>query len=185
MAVKIGSIVLLLLLFFGLVKLQTYQNRNLNIKQSEIEKILPLKLIIPKINVSAKVQLVGVTEGGLMDVPKSVDEVGLFSLGPLPGEIGSSVITGHYDDENGKQAVFYNLDKLVKGDKLIIENNDAIKTTFIVKEIKKYDEKYAEEIFSSNDMSHLNLVTCAGEWNKAVNSYSNRLVVFSDKLIEI
>lgn len=185
MAVKIGSVALLLLLFFGFIKIQSYQKRNIDINQTETEKKLLLKLIIPKINVSAEVQLVGITEDGLMDVPKSPEKVGLFSLGPLPGEIGSSVITGHYDDENGKQAVFYNLDKLVKGDKLIIENKDAIVTTFIVKEIKKYDEKYAEEIFSSNDMSHLNLVTCAGKWSNFDNSYDNRLVVFSDKLIEI
>jgi hypothetical protein len=40
-------------------------------------------------------------------------------------------------------------------------------------------------VFASNDGgAHLNLITCAGEWNKGKKSYSERLVVFADKVEE-
>lgn len=144
---------------------------------------LPVLLRIPKINVDANVKYVGLTQGGAMDVPKGPDEVAWFEYGPRPGDTGSAVISGHYGWKNDIPAVFDDLHKLIKGDKIYIDSETGTTTTFIVRESKAYGEnEKATDVFDSGDGKiHLNLITCQGTWNKTKKSYSKRLVVFADK----
>lgn len=153
-------------------------------KQEEISPGLPVRLKIPGINVDVAIEYVGVTPNGEMGIPKGPSEVGWFELGPRPGEDGSAVIDGHYGRwKNGKGSVFDDLSKLSQGDKLYIEDEKGIAISFVVRESRSYDPKAdASDVFESNDgNSHLNLITCEGTWNKASKSYSQRLVVFTDK----
>jgi LPXTG-site transpeptidase (sortase) family protein len=143
---------------------------------------LPVRLMIPAIGVIAGIQEVGVTAKGEMEVPSNIVDVAWFKLGLRPGEKGSAVISGHFDGKNGEEGVFFNLHKLKKGDKLFTEDDKGIITPFIVRGSRAYNPGYAEEIFSSNDKAHLNLITCDGVWNGAKDSYSKRLVVFADSL---
>jgi LPXTG-site transpeptidase (sortase) family protein len=147
---------------------------------SQAPPSLPLHLKIPAIKVDAAIEDVGVTPGGAMAVPGNTAQVGWFKLGPRPGEKGSAVIAGHFDGVNGEPEVFYNLYKLKKGDKLYIEESNGTSVTFIVREIRTYNSGYADEVFSSSDSAHLNLVTCDGVWDGVKKSYSKRLVVFAD-----
>jgi LPXTG-site transpeptidase (sortase) family protein len=149
---------------------------------SSVEK--PMYLKIPSINVDASIENVGLTSLGEMGVPKDPSRVSWFDLGPHPGENGSAVIAGHYGWKDNVPAVFDNLYKLKKGDKLYIEDKNGATSTFVVQGIKRYDPKAdASEIFNLDDKkSHLNLITCEGTWNKATQSYSSRLVVFTDKV---
>lgn len=145
---------------------------------------LSLHLKIPNINVDADVESVGLTSQGTMGVPKGQTNAGWYNLGPRPGEIGTSVIDGHYGWwRNGKTGVFNNLYKLHKGDKLYIEDGKGEITTFVVRESRSYDPKAdASDVFASSDgKAHLNLITCEGVWNKISKSYNKRLVVFTDK----
>lgn len=141
----------------------------------------PTRLKIPSINVNATIEYVGLTPDGAMDVPKSPHNVGWFKLGPRPGENGSAVIAGHYGFKKG--SVFDNLHKLDKGDKLYVQDEKGRMTTFVVREILKYDSKAdALNVFDSNDgKAHLNLITCEGIWDKVSKNYSKRLVIFTDK----
>jgi len=143
----------------------------------------PIRLKIPKINVNAEILWVGVTPSGAMDAPEGPKEAAWYKLGSKPGEIGSSVIDGHFGWKNGTPAVFDNLYKLKIGDKVYIENNLGETLTFVVREIKTYRaDADASDIFISSDgLSHLNLITCSGVWNKILKSHSSRLVVFTDK----
>lgn len=140
----------------------------------------PVRLMIPSINVNANIQYVGITPKGEMEVPNNSVDVGWFKIGSRPGEKGSAVIAGHIDGENGDSGVFANLYKLKDGDKLYIEDDSGITTSFVVRERRIYNPGYAEEVFSSNDGAHLNLVTCDGVWDGIKKSYSKRLVVFAD-----
>lgn len=140
-------------------------------------------LKIPKINVDAPIEDVGLTLQGAMDTPKGPSGVVRFNLGPRPGEVGSAVIAGHYGWKNEIPAVFDNLHKLEKGDKIYIKDEKGIMMTFVVRQLRTYGENEdATLVFDSSDgEAHLNLVTCQGVWNKDKKSYSNRLVVFADK----
>ena len=147
---------------------------------------LPVRLEIPIINVDATVEYVGLTSDGAMGVPKGPAEVGWFKLGPHPGEIGSAVIAGHSGWKNNRPAVFDNLNKLKKGDKIYVIDEKGITVTFVVNEFRNYDpEANATDVFSSSDgKAHLNLITCEGVWNKVTKSRSKRLVVFTNKEIK-
>lgn len=153
----------------------------LNQEQASVE--LPVRLKIPKINVDAPVEQVGLAPDGAMEVPKERANVAWFNLGQRPGENGSAVIAGHYGWKNGKASAFDNLYKLRKGDKLYIEDGNGATITFVVRESRRYDPQAdASAVFGSNDgKAHLNLVTCEGEWDKVSKTYSKRLVVFTDK----
>jgi LPXTG-site transpeptidase (sortase) family protein len=145
---------------------------------------LPVRLRIPAINVDAAVKSLGLTPQGNMDIPNGPDDVAWYNLGNRPGENGSAVIAGHYGTwKNGKGSVFDNLHKLIKGDKLYIEDEKGVTITFVVRESRSFEPNAdAEEVFGSDDEKlHLNLITCEGIWNKDSKSYSKRLVVFTDK----
>lgn len=144
---------------------------------------LPVRLKIPLINVDAAINYVGLAPDGSMDITESQEDVAWFKLGPRPGEIGSAVMAGHYGLRNKIGSVFDKLHKLQKGDKVDVEDDRGMITTFVVRESRNYDPKAdASAVFGSNDdKSHLNLVTCEGVWSDAAKTFSMRLVVFTDK----
>ena len=144
---------------------------------------LPVRIRIPKIKVDAGFDNVGITPKGAMDVPKGPAKAGWFKLGVRPGEIGSAVVAGHSGWKNRIPAIFDNLYKLKKGDKIYVEDENGIITTFVVREIRSFDPKAdATKVFSSDDGKvHLNLITCGGIWDRIIKQFSKRLVVFADK----
>jgi LPXTG-site transpeptidase (sortase) family protein len=152
-------------------------------KQEQASFGLPVRLKIPVIDIDTAIEYVGLTADGAMDTPESSDNVAWFMLGPLPGKIGSAVIAGHYGPKNGKASVFDDLYKLRQGDKLHIEDDRGATIIFVVQESRIYDPAAdASDVFSSADgRSHLNLITCEGVWDAGSSSYSERLVVFTDK----
>src|SRR3989344_3473099 len=98
----------------------------------------PIRLKIPKINVDAAVEYVGLTPDGAMDVPKSQDDVAWYEPGTRPGEKGSAVIAGHYGWKGGEPSVFDSLYTLRKGDKLTIEDDKGEIITFVVRESRRW-----------------------------------------------
>jgi LPXTG-site transpeptidase (sortase) family protein len=152
--------------------------------QENVNLSLPVRLKIPSINVDAPILSVGLTRDGAMDVPKGPADVVWYKFGPRPGELGSAVIAGHSGWKNNMPAVFDNLYKLKKGDKIYVESDTGVITIFVVRESRSYNpEADARDVFYSNDgASHLNLITCEGIWNEITKSRSERLVVFTDKV---
>jgi LPXTG-site transpeptidase (sortase) family protein len=147
---------------------------------------LPVRLKVPNIGVDAAVEQVGFTPDGAMDVPKGPADVAWFDPGPHPGDSGSAVIAGHEGWKDGIRAAFDNLYKLQKGDKIYVEDGKGATTTFVVREMRTYSasQDFSDVFRSTDGGAHLNLITCAGVWNKAQKSYADRLVVFTDKEIE-
>jgi len=142
----------------------------------------PARLVIKNIGIDTPIAPAGLTSDGLMDIKENPDEVAWYRFGPSPGEEGSAVIAGHYGWKDGHGSVFNNLHTLKPGDKIEVYNQNGVAVAFVVRETRKYDPKAdAADVFISSDgRSHLNLVTCYGSWDGAVQSYSERLVVFAD-----
>lgn len=145
---------------------------------------LPVRLEIPIIGVNSAVEDAFITPEGRMDVPAGSKNVAWFALGPNPGEIGSSVIGGHFGINDGVKFVFYDLDKLREGDHVYIKDDDGNTLTFIVRKIELFGRNdEATTVFTSDDgLAHLNLITCEGIWNRVDDSYPERRVVFTDFL---
>lgn len=150
--------------------------------QNQLRTGLPAYLKIPSIKVDVFIEDVGLTEDGTMDVPKNPENVAWYKSGQRPGEIGTAVIAGHYGWKEGKKVAFDNLEKLRKGDVIRVEDNTGGIISFVVREIKSYDPNdEVSDVFTSHDsLAHLNLITCQGVWDKTTQSYSRRLVIFTD-----
>lgn len=152
--------------------------------QNLVKSEIPVRLKIPKIGVNVKLEQVGLTSQGAVGTPKSQLNAAWFNLWPLPGEVGSAIIVGHYGVfKNGVAAVFNNLYKLKPGDKIYTEDKEGKIITFVVRKFQIYNSNdTAVDVFNANDnKAHLNLITCEGIWDKVSKSYSKRLIVFADK----
>ncbi|MGC9602704.1 MAG: class F sortase [Minisyncoccia bacterium] len=144
----------------------------------------PSRLIIPSIGVDAHIQSVGLywNGDGTMSIPTNFTDVAWYNGGPLPGALGSAVIDGHLDGRNVKEAVFYNLGSLTLGDVVEVVDNDGAVLKFSVVAVKTYDyNATTTDIFDGDtSQSRLNLITCAGSWDKTQGIYNKRVVVFTD-----
>jgi LPXTG-site transpeptidase (sortase) family protein len=185
---KMASAALCLLIIFSFTQKQVSSFRNptpINQTLGVVteERTPPAFLKIPSINVAASVEQVGLTPEGDMDVPKNVNNAGWYNLGPMPGELGSSVVAGHFNGTYGEEAVFANLNKLKEGDNVYIEDEGGNTIAFVVTGTKIYEPGFADDVFVRNDGIYLNLITCDGVWDESKESFSKRLVVFA-KIVE-
>lgn len=143
----------------------------------------PVRLQIPRLQVDAKTDSLGLTKSGDMASPNNIADAGWYKLGTMPGNEGSAVIAGHKTGFKGEPGLFTNLGKLREGDIIntIDEKNQVIR--FVVREVKNYEQnENSSEVFTSLSGAHLNLITCTGSWSKTTDSFSERLVVFTDKV---
>jgi sortase (surface protein transpeptidase) len=146
----------------------------------------PVRLIIPKLNISAAFQYDGLTPSGTMETPSNVSDVGWYTGSALPGEPGVAIVIGHVAQiRRGvvtKQGVFSDLGSLSAGDTFSVVNNEGETTHFIVRESRTYDPTAdASDVFNSTDGgAHLNFITCEGTWDQSQLEYTQRLVVFAD-----
>ena len=145
---------------------------------------LPVRLIIPAINVDAEIDSVGLTPGGAIGAPAGPFTTGWFEFGTRPGDLGSAVIDGHFGFwKIGVGSVFDSLNKLADGDRIYVEDDSGITFSFVVRQSKILDPAAdAFDVLHSDDgKSHLNLITCEGTWLPAQKTFTNRLVIFADK----
>lgn len=144
----------------------------------------PARLIIPAIEVDAKIQSVGLSRkgDGDMGIPTNFTDVAWYKGGPVPGMPGSAVINGHLDGKYIKEAVFYNLGKLQAGDLVEVVDEAGRTWQFQVIRLAIYDyDATTTDIFSADaSRARLNLITCAGDWIKDEKLYDKRIVVFTE-----
>jgi sortase A len=170
-------------IFLG-VKFALFQNRAASLKTpipTSIPAAIPARINIPKLNVDANIEAVGVDNLGNMDVPKYFHDAAWYDMGPKPGETGSSVIDGHVDTPTGAPAVFADISKLKPNDEIIITDKKGEKYNYLVTEVKSYilAEIPLTRIFSKNSLPMLNLITCAGVYDRTKHMYNQRTVVYS------
>lgn len=143
--------------------------------------LTPVTLIIPKLNIQAAVEPVGLTPTDNMDVPKDAANVAWYMHGPAPSMEGNAVIAGHYDTPSGRPAIFYNLRTLEIGDEVEIVSINAVRSTYVVTEKASipYDVFPSDFVFKTRSGKNLNLITCGGIWDARQKIYSNRIVIYT------
>ena len=146
----------------------------------------PARLAVASIGIDTPIKEVELTADGDMAIDDSIDSAAWYRLGPEPGEQGSAVIAGHYGWKDGQAAVFNKLHTLKAGDKIVVSDKAGTEIAFVVRELREYSpDADATEVFRSNDgKAHLNLITCIGSWNLSAQSYTKRLVVFTDQVTQ-
>lgn len=144
----------------------------------------PVRISIPSVHVDAAIEKVALTPDGSMDVPKEPANAGWYELGPRPGEVGAAVLAGHVDWYDGVTGVFADLHEVEPGDIIVTTDEAGNEARFVVRESKTYAaDAVATDVFVSTDgAAHLNLITCIGDWDTTQGQYTERLVVFADKV---
>jgi LPXTG-site transpeptidase (sortase) family protein len=148
---------------------------------SQYARSEPVRLVIPKINLDTTfVAPLGLNPDKTVSVPDSYTEVGWYTYGATPGEIGPAVILGHVDSYEGA-AVFYHLGQLEEGDEVVVTRADGTVVTFVVesKERVPQSDFPTEKVYGKVAYAGLRLVTCTGVFNKGKQEYSHNLIVYA------
>lgn len=142
---------------------------------------LPVRLIIPALNINAAVQQVGINSKGNMGVPSNFTDVAWYEGGTVPGAVGSAVIDGHVDNGLGLDGVFKHLADIKVGDEVDVQDKNGTMLHFVVGDIQEYpyEQVPTDKIFNQHDQARLNLITCEGAWVAGGKTYDHRLVVFA------
>lgn len=146
---------------------------------------IPYRIRIPSIGIDSQIESVGVTKDAELEAPLDPLIVGWFALGPRPGQMGSAVIDGHYGWVNKRAAAFDRLSAIRVGSQIFVESKNGNSEVFVVRELRVFgkQENTKPVFFSDDGKSHLNLITCEGKWNKVSQSYAERLVVMSERVV--
>ena len=144
----------------------------------------PLSIQMPSIKAQGFIQQVGADKENRMVVPNNVHMAGWYTGSSLPGDKGLSIIDGHVNGLYAK-GIFKDLAKLKAGDKFTVTYGDKSVRDFKVKKLKTVSTKEADTVLYERDSSvvkQLNLITCAGRYEKSDHSYDQRVIVFAEAL---
>lgn len=147
----------------------------------EVAPFVPERLDIPSVNIHAPVSPVGILPDGRMGVPDQFDRVGILVPWTRPGEPGAAVISGHLDHYTGP-AIFYRLRDLKRGDPIVVSDARGHRLTFTVASVETIllRDLPLGRIFRGADKPGLNLITCAGKFNRRTREHASRLIVFAE-----
>lgn len=146
----------------------------------------PKYIAIPAIGIpNTPVLKLGLLKDGTIATPDNIFEVGWYGGSSLPGQSGAMFIYGHVSSWTAN-GIFYNLHKLVPGDKVIITTGNNTIYTYQVVESKVYPYTSVpmNSVLSpiSSPTPGLNLMTCTGKVMPGTSEFNERLVVYT-KLI--
>jgi sortase (surface protein transpeptidase) len=143
---------------------------------------VPVRVMIPRIGVNARVIPVGTAPDGAMDSPNNPVDVGWWGPGARPGDFGSAVLGGHVDFAGYGAAVFWNLKLLQPGDQIRVVEADNTQLLFSVNDVETYsysDTSVIDRIFRTEDRQGLNVITCTGTFDARTHNYDKRVVVYA------
>jgi hypothetical protein len=165
---------------------------------------VPLELRLPSLRLTAPVLGVGLNSKNVMDTPLGSAsapvwrEVFWYRGSGIPGDATTATIAGHVDDVLGRPAIFARLKDLRVGDTVTVRNTrtglavDFLVTRTITYTLKQtVDPAVLAQIYgpgpvagqgpapSPDGLSHLTLITCAGNWIGSAGTFDHRLVVFA------
>jgi sortase (surface protein transpeptidase) len=138
----------------------------------------PVRLEIPAIGVSSPLVRLGLGPDGTMEVPGDFRLAGWFTGGAQPGQLGPAVIAGHVDSRTGP-AVFYRLRELRPGSEVRVVRADRLVVRFRVESLASYPKQAlpGDEVYGATTAPTLRLITCAGTFDRASQSYRDNLIV--------
>lgn len=145
----------------------------------------PVRLRIPDIFIDTNFVPLGLQDNGEIEIPEGYTEVGWYTYGPTPGEIGPSVVLGHVDSYQGP-GVFLFLGQLKEGSVVYIDREDGTTATFRVTALERYnrDEFPTEKVYGNLDYAGIRLITCSGTYNRDTLEYDRVLVVYGELVDE-
>lgn len=128
---------------------------------------------------TVKVVPVGTGGDGQLHPPSDGRLAGWWTGGPRPGEPGRALLVGHVDTKEGLGA-FAALHGLTKGDRLAVTAADGQQIEFTVSSVREVTKQaLGAADLTGGPGSELLLVTCTGEFDRAVGHYESNLLVLA------
>ena len=148
-----------------------------------LRRSIPVSVEIPAIGVHSVLLSLGVKPDGTMQVPplrRTPNAAAWYKYSVTPGQIGTSVIEGHVDNDQGP-AIFYRLGALRPGDLVNVRLTDGITAVFRVTGVRQYLKSQfpAKAVYRATPFAGLRLITCGGAFDFATSQYLSSVVVFA------
>lgn len=145
-----------------------------------LPRSIPVRLVIPKVEIDTSVVPVGLQPTGSVNLPDSFEKVGWYSGGPTPGELGPAIMVGHVDSIHGI-AIFWRLRELVPGDTFEVFRADGTIANFKVLEVQQFfqDTFPTTGVYGNIRYAGIRLITCGGTFNLATRHYDQNTVVYA------
>ncbi|SNR95610.1 class F sortase [Blastococcus mobilis] len=149
---------------------------------------LPVSVRIPAIDVQSELITLGLNTDGTLAVPQpgpDYDKAAWFDGSPRPGDPGPAVIEGHVDSAANGPSVFYDLGRLVTGDRIEVTREDGSVAPFLVDKVRVVpkDDFPTLEVYGNTDGPELRLITCGGPFDSSAGSYVDNVVVFASQSV--
>jgi hypothetical protein len=142
----------------------------------------PLRIRIPRIEVSAPFVGLGLTSAGVLDVPSATDRnlAGWYQDGPSPGARGNALVLGHVDTMLGP-AVFWGLGSLKQGDQVLVDRTDGTTAKFAIDSVEAFPKNAFpdDRVYGATPDAQLRLITCGGTYDRKRKDYLENVVVFA------
>lgn len=108
-------------------------------------------------------------------------ELGVYGKGPMPGQVGPSVILGHINS-GGTAGAFAHLADLRVGDE-VDSTGPGARTRFRVYRTQVIDKAEFPKaaVYSDVPGPELRLISCGGELDQAAHNYLGQVIVFARK----
>ncbi|HEY2575632.1 MAG TPA: class F sortase [Streptosporangiaceae bacterium] len=143
---------------------------------------LPVRVVIPAVNVNATIMEVGQNKDGTVQTPPLGNHnlAGWYKYSVTPGQTGSSVVVGHVDSYTGP-SVFFNLKELHSGDRVEIRLANGITAVFAVDglQVAAKTSFPVQAVFGNTKFPSLRLVTCGGPFDYGTGHYVDNIVVYA------
>lgn len=140
----------------------------------------PVRLELPTLGIDSPVIPVGVTDGGILEVPEDVDDVGWYRFGPAPGgTAGSAVLTGHVDSARQGPGPFARLSELAIGDTVTVVDDTGATRSFSVLSREEWSKSEVplDRIFDREGSPRLVLITCGGQFDASIGHYEDNIAI--------
>ena len=149
----------------------------------QVSPELPRYLRIPDLGVVARIKHTGIDKDGAVDAPSNINDVSWFNGSARPGNPnGSSLLLGHVSGWTAP-GVFKKINQLKAGMRFEVEKGSGQKLTYEVVRgesipLDKIDmaKILASDVSGEHD---LKLMTCSGRYNKELDHYEERYVVYA------
>jgi hypothetical protein len=144
----------------------------------------PVAVSVPAIGVRSELLSLGLDADGALAVPQpgpDYDKAAWFTGSPRPGDIGPAVIEGHVDSAATGPSVFYELGRLMPGDRIEVTRADGSVVPFVVYDVRVVpkDDFPTLDVYGNTPGPELRLITCGGPFDGEARSYQDNVVVFA------
>ena len=153
--------------------------------QYKVAPDAPRILSIGKLGIESRVMALGTLQNGQLATPRNIYDTGWFTGSSKPGQAGATLIAGHMTGLKN-YGVFTNLSKLIRGDIISIERGDGKVISYKV--VTTIQVPVAGVDMSSlmvpvvAGKPGLNLITCTGSFVTKLNTFSDRLLVYTTQI---